>query len=391
MKRWILCLLAVALMLSFAMAESDNSYTALQYPGRSGYAAVQRNGLWGIIDRTGALMIPCEWDNIDMLEDSILVCKDGLWGCIDFQGNVLLPVEWTYVSDVFQSCYAVERDGLYGLVDSQGNLVLPLEQGIVGEEIIGDVSYIIRGSDVSTRRYYVLENGMARKAEAEHPSTPYTIPEGYESAYMTTSAGMWVKSKTKPVQYRLIDGTGHFLSEDAWDGANAVSCGLCLVKKDGKVGFANECGELVIPLIYDGAWEFTDDRALVRQGGERFWIDTQGNRLSDWNWAKGSRMRNGHATVITEDGLYGVIDRDGNQVIPSEWTGMEQWQWPFMWSEIVSMSRDGRTAFLNTQGKMVTGRLHSQENMTALYRDDILFLLENGVLSIWQADGTKVY
>ena len=101
-------------------------------------------------------------------------------------------------------------------------------------------------------------------------------------------------------------------------------------------------------------------------------------------------MRNGHATVITEDGLYGVIDRDGNQVIPCEWTGMEQWQWPFMWSGIVSMSRDGQTAFLNKQGELVTGRLHPQENTTAFYHGDILFLLENGVLSIWSPDGTKV-
>ena len=389
-KRWLRCLLAAMMIISTAAAE-DNRYDALKYAGRSGYAAVQRNGLWGIVDRAGTLAIPCEWDDIEMLEDGILVCRDGLWGCIDFQGNVLLPVEWTYVHDIIQSCYAVERDGLYGLVDSQGNLVLPLERGVIGEEWIDDTSYIIRGAEVSTRQYFVLEHGIAKEVQVEHKPTLYTLPEGYETAYMTTSAGMWVKSKTEPVHYRLIDRNGRFLTENAWDDANNASCGLCLVKKEGKVGFVNDWGELVIPLVYDGAWEFTDDMALVRQGDERFWIDTQGNPLSDWGWTQGSRMRNGYATVITEYGLYGVIDRDGNHVIPCEWTGMEQWQWPFMWSEIVSMSRDGQTAFLNTQGEMVTGRLHQQEDVTALYHDDVLFLLENGVLSIWHADRTKVY
>lgn len=95
--------------------------------------------------------------------------------------------------------------------------------------------------------------------------------------------------------------------------------------------------------------------------------------------------------AVQRDGLWGIVDRTGALMIPCEWDDMEQWQWPFMWSEIVAMSRDGQTAFLNTQGELVTGRLHPRGEITALYRDDILFLLENGVLSIWQADGTKVY
>ena len=365
MKRWFICLLAAMMMVSVALAEADNRYDALEYPGRSGYAAVQRDGLWGIVDCTGALMIPCEWDDVDMLEDCILVSRDGLWGCIDLQGKVLLPVEWAYVHDVVQSCYVVERAGLYGLVDAQGGMLLSLERGMIGEAQIGDVSYIIRGADVSTRRYYVLENGCAREVQLDDKPATYTVPEGYEQAYMTTSAGRWVKSKTEPVHYRLTDREGHFFTEDQWDAADNAYCGLCLVKKDGQVGFVNDWGELVIPLVYDGAWEFTDDVALVRQGAERFWIDTQGNRLSDWNWARGSRMRNGYATVITENGLYGVIDREGNQVISCEWASMEQWQWPFMWSEIVSMSREGQTAFLNTQGALITGRMHSSEEITA--------------------------
>lgn len=390
MKRLLMVLLAMMVVFTFAAAE-DNRYDALEYAGRPGYAAVQRDGLWGIVDGTGALMIPCEWDELDMLDDRILVCSGGRWGCIDFQSNVLLPVEWSYVSDFIQSFYAVERDGLYGLADSQGNLVLPLEKGIVGEVWIGDASYAIRGTVASTRQYYVLENGIAKEVQVDYTPVAYTVPEGYEMAYRATSAGEWVKRETEPVHYRLADREGRFLTGDEWDEADSASCGLCLVKKDDKAGFVNEWGELVIPLVYDGAWEFTDGMALVRQGEERFWIDTEGNRLFDWNWARGSRMRNGHATVITEKGLYGVIDRDGNQVIPCEWTGMEQWQWPFMWSEIVAMSKNGQTAFLNKQGKLVTGQLHSQEHTTAVYHGSVLFLLEDGMLSIWSSDGARIY
>ncbi len=33
----------------------------------SGFVAVQRNGLWGIVDQTGALVIPCEWESLEDL------------------------------------------------------------------------------------------------------------------------------------------------------------------------------------------------------------------------------------------------------------------------------------------------------------------------------------
>lgn len=392
MRRLLMILLAAVMAFSVSAAEKNKHYEAIDYISEPGFAAVQRDGLWGIVNHTGTLVVPCEWEHIDdVFEGGVLVCRAGLWGCIDLQGNTLLPVEWDHVSDYIQSCYVVERDGLYGLADSQGRLILPLEKGMVGEEWIGDASYMIRGTDESTRRYFVIENGEAKEVQVEHKPVTYTVPEGYEMAYLSTPVGWWVKSKTAPVHYRLADREGCFLTDDAWDEVGNAFCGLCLVTKGGKAGFVNEWGELVIPLVYDGAWEFSYDMALVRQGEERFWIDTQGNRLSDWNWARGSKMRNGYATVITEAGLYGVIDRAGNQIIPCEWDGMEQWQWPFMWGEIVSMERDGQRAFLNKQGELVTGRLHEPSAIDAEWSGDHLFLLENGVLSIWHADGTKVY
>lgn len=392
MKRMLMVLLAAVLVLSVAAAEADNRYEALDGVSEPGFVAVQKNGLWGIVDHTGTLVIPCEWERIDdVYEGKVRVCRNGLWGCIDLQGNVLLQVEWDNVTDYIQSCYAVERNGLYGLADSQGNLVLPLEKGVVGEEWIGDASYIIRGTDVSTRRYFVIENGEAKEVQVEKRVAINAVPEGYETAYMMSSVGGWVKRISQPAHYRFADLQGSFLTEDVWDEASGFSCGLSMVKKDGKVGFVNEAGEIAIPPVYDGAWDFTDEVALVRQGDERFWIDTHGNRLSDWNWARGSRMRNGYATVITEEGLYGIIDKQGDQVIPCEWDGMEQWQWPFMWGEIVSMERDGQRAFLNKQGELITGRLHERSAIDAEWYGDHLFLLEDGVLSIWHADGTKSY
>lgn len=388
----MICMLLIWLMLPAAMAE-DNRYDAIDYVGESGYVAVQRNGLWGMIDHTGTLLVPCEWDRINLQDGGELcVCRDGLYGYIDLQGNVLLPVEWDWVyPGRMQSCFSVRRDGLYGLADSQGRLILPLEKGMVGEEVIDGVPYVIRGTDVETRRYYVIENGMAREVQIEKKTVMNAVPDGYKMAYMASTVGWWVESKTRPKHYRFADRQGNFLTEDVWDEVDGFYCGLSMVKKDGKVGFVNEAGEIAIPLVYDGAWSFSDDMALVRQGTERFWIDTQGNRLFNWDWARGSRMYNGMALVATADGLYGVIDKRGELIIPCEWDAMIDRTWPFTRGEIMQVGKDGLWGFLNKQGELITGRLYEPSAIDAEWYGAYLFLLEGGALSVWHADGTKIY
>lgn len=393
MKRLLMVLLAAMMVFSAAMAEEDNHYDAIDYVGERGYVAVQRDGLWGIIDHTGTLLAPCEWDSIALQEgDELCVCRDGLYGYIDLQGNVLLPVEWDWVyAGRMQSCFSVRRDGLDGLADSQGKLILPLEKGLLVEELIDGVPYIIRGTDVETQRYYVIENGAAKEVQVEEKAVTNAVPDGYKMAYMASYVGWWVESKTEPKHYRFADRQGNFLTTHVWDEVSGFFCGLSMVKKDGKIGFVNEAGEIAIPLVYDGAWTFSEDMALVRQGTERFWIDTQGNRLFDWNWASGSRMYNGMALVATPDGLYGVIDKQGALIIPCEWDAMVDRIWPFNRGEIMQVGKDGLWGFINQQGELITGRLYAPETIQAEWYGEYLFLLENGVLSIWHADGTQVY
>jgi hypothetical protein len=95
---------------------------------------------------------------------------------------------------------------------------------------------------------------------------------------------MYVNRKGKVV----IQGV---VSED--NGPASFHDGLVCVVRNNKYGFANRKGQLVIPAIYDGAWNFESGRAKVCKGcenkcaggdcdhhffsgGEWFQIDTHG-------------------------------------------------------------------------------------------------------------------
>ncbi len=52
------------------------------------------------------------------------------------------------------------------------------------------------------------------------------------------------------------------------------------VMKNGKWGFVDPTGKVVIPLRYDRVISFNGGKARVQSGQESYYIDKKGNRLS---------------------------------------------------------------------------------------------------------------
>ncbi len=77
--------------------------------------------------------------------------------------------------------------------------------------------------------------------------------------------------------YELEADGFELLGEINWDNANDFSEGLAGVKKDGKWGFINTDGELVIPCIYDSVGAFSEGLCAVQTGYAWNYIDTEGN------------------------------------------------------------------------------------------------------------------
>jgi hypothetical protein len=58
---------------------------------------------------------------------------------------------------------------------------------------------------------------------------------------------------------------------------NEPACGLSLVEKDGKHGYVNKDGKVIIPLIYDEGMDFVDGRAGIMIDNKWGFVDTTGN------------------------------------------------------------------------------------------------------------------
>jgi len=101
--------------------------------------------------------------------------------------------------------------------------------------------------------------------------------------------------------------------------AELFSGGMAAVQAatDGKWGFVNRSGKLVIPCTYVAVSPFTEGIALVTGAdGRRQFIDVSGRPAIPGAFVDAGRFCDGRAPVQIEE-KWGYIDRQGTLVIPS--------------------------------------------------------------------------
>ena len=115
--------------------EIDAVYDVSSHDGRI-YVKVSKEGLYGFMDATGELVIPCEWDEAEPFSEGFaLVKKDGKYGYIDTTGELVIPCEWESAKPFSEGLAWVGNGdwrGPYGCIDTTGELVIPCEWNYPG-------------------------------------------------------------------------------------------------------------------------------------------------------------------------------------------------------------------------------------------------------------------
>ncbi|MCF3944942.1 WG repeat-containing protein [Oceanobacillus alkalisoli] len=94
------------------------------------------------------------------------------------------------------------------------------------------------------------------------------------------------------------------------------SNGLCQVGRDGKYGYIDETGKLVIPLKYKKVFPFSENGLafVLRENGLGGYIDKHDNFVIHPIYESGSTFRFGFAAV-SRNGEYTFIHEDGNKAV----------------------------------------------------------------------------
>lgn len=169
---------------------------------------------------------------------------------------------------------------------------------------------------------------------------------------------------------------------------------LFLIEKDGKSGFVDQTGKVVIAPRFDSSRGFREGLALVALNGKKFFIDTSGRTVFEAKFDIVSNFAEGLAAVnigetripniglIANPGKWGYIDKTGQLIIPMRFTRAESF------SEGLAAIRDGdRGAFIDHSGKIV---FEVPLDATLGFHEGIAGVLYRGALAYFDRTGRKI-
>lgn len=411
LKRILTALLALALLLLGGCAKTPSvCYDALGAFGEADMWPVAQNGKWGFVDGSGRLIVPCEWDGAaDVRMGHASVCRDGKWGAIDRTGRVIVPCGWARLAPEVDGGFTVtDFNGLDGALAADGTVLIPCDRYTYVGPVINGARKICQDDlwGLCTETGEVITPCQWYETGYFNEELAWVTGEAYAHGYINRQGEVVIPCQYSYAEdfidgsavvrfpngnYQLINTEGSYLCENAWAEMETFSRnGLLRVRRDGKFGYINRRGEVVIPPRYDYGQEFSDGWALVQLNGEVFWIDETGARMLDRPEGTGAQPYQGGLTILRDaQGLYGLMDKQGRIVLPC---GYEQIRRASVAADSLAILRsEGMTGFASAEGALIGGGMRPDDAFGYGYDGDRLFLLEDGVLSIYAADGKKLH
>ena len=121
-----------------------------------------------------------------------------------------------------------------------------------------------------------------------------------------------------------------------------------LVFENGKAGFINQRGEVIVPFIYQSGSVFSDGLASVKLGNKNGYIDSKGKTIIPFDYDYAADFKNGKAAVQKND-HWGFIDLLGNTVVPFIYFAAGE----FSNDLAPVMNAQGNWGFINALGNFV--------------------------------------
>ncbi|MBD0335732.1 MAG: WG repeat-containing protein [Cyanobacteria bacterium Co-bin13] len=171
------------------------------------------------------------------------------------------------------------------------------------------------------------------------------ITRGEVAAVLCQSLNL---ARTVPLEYVAGDRTV-FTIPPEMGGYDRFSEGLAPFAVNGKAGYMNQQGAIVIAPQFDEAWSFSDGLAAVRVGSQWGFIDRTGAYVIPLQFTTRTEdFSEGLAAIHTETGLHGFIDRTGAiaiQLQPNYVTSFSE--------GLAAISVNGQTGFIDKTGAIV--------------------------------------
>ncbi len=266
----------------------------------------ENNVLGGFVDSTGKEVVPCMYESCgDFSNGRAVVGNNFKYGYIDKKGKLVIPLQYRCAGSFSCGLASAGLDGKYGYIDTTGKLVAPMVyktmHNTCGEEFRNGTVAVMRDwkwTVLDTSGQEIIPPGYSN-IYLDHKSRYVYFEENEKQGIMTVDRrvvipaiyaacsyheGIFVLYLERDGRFFYLSENGDTLSGKIYDRGDNTSYftvphfneGRGLIIENGKAGFIDSTGRVVVPCKYDSAWVFRDGISLVESAGKAGYVDRYG-------------------------------------------------------------------------------------------------------------------
>lgn len=210
----------------------------------------------------------------------------------------------------FDSCkdgiIIVKRDGKYGCINLKGEEVIPCIYSQIDSFSDGYALVEKTDADNNQLQYFFIDNKGTRYLP--FPSD-YLSPSVHDGLIIAIDNG----------KYGYFDVNGRIVIPCIYDYAEEFKDGIAKVELNGKWGLINTKGKFIIPCKYERImWDFHEGLCILRFNSKCGFVDKKGNNITPFIYDRAEDFKNGFARV-KKGNRWGIIDKKGKLVFPCQY------------------------------------------------------------------------
>lgn len=224
----------------------EPKYEDVKYLNNSEMFAIKDAGVWKLINKDNQILIDGGYDNIiEAKGENVVVEKGGKYGVVTTKNEEKIPVEYEQIKYTFSIYYIAKTGGKYGIINLNNEQVKDFNYI--------NMYYVEKGdfiqADVSDTETVIFDNNLSEKINGI--VSEINQEKGYIKVYTNN-------------EYKYYN----FKFEEKKSSDILTSNNLFLSKKDGKYGYVNKEGKVIVDYIYeDGTEQNSCGFAAVKKDG----------------------------------------------------------------------------------------------------------------------------
>lgn len=241
------------------------------------------------------------WKDVNLPGDQLL------YGFIDKAGKMVIPPKFRLAGDFSEGLAMAIPEGAktLGFIDKKGKMVIGPRYTVAMDSPEADLPHFKNGCAQVTNEdnltFYIDKKGSALNRQAT------------SKAKLQNSLGEeGLKPDDREGRHGYADASGKIVIPCQWDKTSPFHGGMAAVRQDKKIAFINKSGKVVIPFTNKYEFgNFQDGLCLIREKDDEAKFAAENE---DWPHSTAEQVKS--IKVPISHGNWGFMDKSGKIVIP---------------------------------------------------------------------------